>query len=487
MPVRVRGVDPVDETQLAAVAGRGGGGDQLGAADLVVALGAEARDDQLAAVVVDQHAVAVAHHVAGRPAAPLDRRLLGLPEALAGGGVHAAELAVAADAVDVPAVDDRRGQDRVQAIGADLAVARPFPLDARVGPVLVEGQHHRAVVERGEEELRAHLHRHRHGHRPAHDVRLPPIDLAGDRVERGHLLRVPDDELPCAARLDDNRLGHPEILLARQGAPELLAGQLVEGHHPRVGGAADEADEPVAVDQRCAGEAPVEAPPHPVHAVVFAVALPPEELAGVHAQRGERAGAPEDVHPVVIDRRRRSRPYLPLHARVVGGPFLHPEDLAGRFVERQRALGAAHPVRRLPVRGEDPPVGHRRSGESRLDRHPPAHLQSLRRERLYQAGLAPFAEPARATKLRPVVGADVRRTAHERHQAAEHRRLPRLHDVSLAAVSGPPARCRSLRRSPGPAPCRRRRSAPAGRDSRLPPRCSGRPRRTPAPRRENRG
>ena len=487
MAVGVGRVDPVDEPQLAAVAGRRGGRDELRPADFVVARRTQAGDDEFSAVVVDQHAAAVAHHVAGRPPAPLDRRRLGLPEALAGRGVQAAELAVAADAVDVAAVDDRRGQHRVQAVGADLAVAASLPRDARAGPVLVEGQHHGAVVERREEEPRAHLHGNRHGHRPADDVRLPPVRLAGDRIERRHLLRVPDDELPRAARFDDDRLGDPEVLVARQGAPDLFAGELVEGHHPRVGLSADEADEPFAVDQRRAGEAPVEAPPHAVHAVVVPVVPAPEQRAGVDAQGGEDPGAAEDVHAVAVDRRRGPRPHLPLHAGVVGLPFPDPQQLAGRLVERQGAFGAPHPAGRLPVGGEHPSAGDRRPGEPRLDRHPPAHLQALGRERLEQAGLAPHAQAACAAELRPVVRADFRPVPREHRQRADRRRLPRLHDAFLAAVSGPPARRRSLRRWPGPAPCRSRRSVPADSDSPPPPRRSGPPPGRPAPRRGSRG
>src|SRR5437667_134534 len=80
-------------------------------------------DDQLAAIVVDEITVAVAHQEARRPPGLLLGRLESLPNALARFDVEAAQLAVAADAVDVIALDYRRGHQRVQAIGLDLALA----------------------------------------------------------------------------------------------------------------------------------------------------------------------------------------------------------------------------------------------------------------------------------------------------------------------------------------------------------------------------
>ena len=197
-------------------------------------------------------------------------------------------------------------------------------------------------------------------------------------------------------------------------------------------------------------------------------------------RRGEGAGTAKDVHAIVVDGRRRARAHFPLDAGVVGLPFLDPQHRAGRLVESHRPFSAAHSVGRLPVGREHAPVGYRRPGETRLDRHSPAHLQPLGRKRLDQTRLAPFAQPAFAAELRPVVGADLRRSAREHRQAADHCRLPRLHGVSLAALSGPPTRGRSLRRSPAPVPCRSRRSAPAVPDSRPPRRRCGRHRRRPA-------
>src|SRR5690606_38363772 len=86
------------------------------------------------------------------PPAPLPGRRAGLPQALAGRGVQATQLAVAADAVDVRAVENRRAHDRVQPVGVDLAVALALPDDLGTAALGENLQHQRPVVQGGDEQ-----------------------------------------------------------------------------------------------------------------------------------------------------------------------------------------------------------------------------------------------------------------------------------------------------------------------------------------------
>src|SRR2546426_4123119 len=81
--VGIRGMRPVHGRQLAAIAGRGGWLQKLGAADLLKSLGRQRCDDELAAIVVDEDAVTVLHGQPGRPARAFLRHLERFPDALA--------------------------------------------------------------------------------------------------------------------------------------------------------------------------------------------------------------------------------------------------------------------------------------------------------------------------------------------------------------------------------------------------------------------
>src|SRR5262245_25773912 len=94
VPVGVGGIQPADVHQLPPVLRRRSRLDQVGAADLLVALRTRLDDDQLAAIVVDEQAVAVADDDARRPARLLLGDRLRLPDPLAGAGAQAAELPV---------------------------------------------------------------------------------------------------------------------------------------------------------------------------------------------------------------------------------------------------------------------------------------------------------------------------------------------------------------------------------------------------------
>src|SRR5207342_1195808 len=68
----------------------------------------ELRDDELAAIVVDEVTVAVAHEVGGGIEGPLFGQRLSLPHQLARGDLETPQRAVVAQTVDIVAIDDRR-------------------------------------------------------------------------------------------------------------------------------------------------------------------------------------------------------------------------------------------------------------------------------------------------------------------------------------------------------------------------------------------
>ena len=233
-----------------------GGLEQVGAADFLVAARAELGDDQVALFVEEEEAVAVLHDERIGPADGFagGGGLEGFPDALAGLRLQAAQLAVAADAVNVAVFEEGRAHDGVEVGGVLLVHLERAPDGGGGGFGRVEPQHERAAVKGGEEEQVAQLARRGDGHAGARFEGHRPIDLAGHRVERVGRLGMPEDELPLAAGLVDDRRAVARLLGA-QRAPDLLAGVLVEGDR-RAAGAAHQANQPVAVQQRMPGEAP---------------------------------------------------------------------------------------------------------------------------------------------------------------------------------------------------------------------------------------
>src|SRR5437773_6876739 len=106
--VGVRRMYPVDIRQLPPVFGRRGRLDHLRAADLLVPFRTEPRDHELAAIVVDEVAVALTDDETRDPTPSLPGDVLRFPDALAVLRPDATKLTVAADAVDVIALDDGR-------------------------------------------------------------------------------------------------------------------------------------------------------------------------------------------------------------------------------------------------------------------------------------------------------------------------------------------------------------------------------------------
>src|SRR5712692_3902497 len=118
---------PVHRAELATVPRIGSGLDESGPADFVIPPRGQRGDDQLAPVIVDEVPIAIAHDESGSPASLLLSHIQSLPHALSGLQVQAAELSVAADAIDIVTVDHRSVDYGMQTIGVDLAVALSLP------------------------------------------------------------------------------------------------------------------------------------------------------------------------------------------------------------------------------------------------------------------------------------------------------------------------------------------------------------------------
>ena len=121
--------------------------------------------------------------------------------------------------------------------------------------------------------------------------------------------RVPDDELPRPADLEDHRrtvadlvMGRRRLLGHRQAAPDLLTGVLVEGDGDAPL-APDERDQLVTVDQRVGGVTPH----RNAGVVVLGQVLGPNRLAVVGVQADEVAHRAEGPDLSVGDDRRAAR------------------------------------------------------------------------------------------------------------------------------------------------------------------------------------
>src|SRR5439155_12527048 len=120
------------------------------------------------------------------------------------------------------------------------------------------------------------------------------------RFERADLLDVPRDQLPRAARVDDDQGAEARRELPGHRPPQLLAGPLVEGDDTRIRIAADQTNQPVAIDQRWAAEPPPRRPLLRPRVIVGQVVLLPQDLTGLAIQAEQIAGGAKKIHPVVV-------------------------------------------------------------------------------------------------------------------------------------------------------------------------------------------
>ncbi len=350
------------------------------------------------------------HEVGRGPALPVGQAL-GLPDPFPGVRPQSAHLSVTADAVDRVAQDQRRRDVRVQsvrlgdldAVFQDAVGAAVLPENRRGRSLARELHHQRAGVEPGYQQVRPAVYGVGDRRLSARE-QLFPVQRAGFRVERGEAGRVPDDQLPYAARLDDVRLAVAQLAARLERPPALLAGVLVEGHDERVRLGPDDVDDAVAVDDgRDRGT-----PDRDEHVVLGHGVLLPDHVAGRDVQAEDASRRAEQVDAVAVDGRRGTRA-----ARVAGhqdpvgrGPLVRPQHLAAVFVE---GLDAFVPLHRAPlglhvVEDEHAAAGHGGAGEAAAHRYPPLDDESFVGKLAEDSGLGPDAEPVGAAPLRPVFG-----------------------------------------------------------------------------------
>ena len=371
-----------------------------GPIDLLVPFTRQSPDHQLATVVADEHPVAILHDVRRCPARPLDGDRLCLPYPFTRGYPQAAQLSVAARAIQVVPHDDRSADDGVESIGRDLAVALPLPDHPGGRGLVVKLRQHRAGVEVGHQQLVVGKDRHRDVHRGHRLERQHPVDLPRGWVERSHAVERPDDQLPNARRRHYDRLPHARVGVRLQGAPHLFAGELVPGHYQRVRFSPDDRDQPGTVDDRCARRTGAIVS----DAVVGGVVTFPPDGACCHVDALKDATGPEHVHPVSVDGRRGTRPVGPDETTVVSVPLDGPENLSGSLIERHRTFGPTMTLRTGEIGDEHAAIGHDRAAVALLHRRAPPRRQATGRKPLKNAGLVPDAAAPLAAILRPILG-----------------------------------------------------------------------------------
>ena len=166
-----------------------------------------------------------------------------------------------------------------------------------------------------------------------HAEGLGPVEFASLGVNGVERARMPDDELPLAARLENHRRAIAEIRPG-QRAPQHFAGHFVK----RNGGAffaAGEANEFVAIHQWMRGESP--------HGrlcaeVLFEIDLP-KHLAVLRAEAKKISHRAQRVNAVAINGRRAARTGG-IANRVRAIVFVFPQEFAVGFIEAQHTLGA---------------------------------------------------------------------------------------------------------------------------------------------------
>ena len=330
-----------------------------------------------------------------------------LPDPLAGIHPQTPQLPVAAHAVYVPLLDERRRHDAVEFVGVFLAVAIALPRQRGGRFVLGEFHHHRPVVKCCHKQLVPDLPRCRHRQPKPKPERLRPVNLPRVRVQRVDRFRMPDDQLLHATGLDECRWTIPRLTRG-QAAPHLFAGQLVKAHRGRAL-ATCEADQMPAPHQRM----PCESPDWRLYPVLFLEIFLPKHLARLRIQAEQIPLGTERVDPVAIHRGCGAWAGR-ITDRVTAVVLVHPKFAPGFLVETNHPLRPRNHaavelvvrVRRalgqLPVHDEHPSIGHRRPGITAPDRHTPIHLWPALGKFLEDARLTPNTVPLNPKPLRPI-------------------------------------------------------------------------------------
>ena len=199
--------------------------------------------------------------------------------------------------------------------------------------------------------------------RPQHFARL------GLDADQG--VGMPDDQLPLAAQRADDRRRVARFRGAA-GLPQLAAGLAVEGHDGLVL-AADDGDQPPAIDQRRPG---ISVDRH-FNAIVAHEVLLPYDMAGRRVETEQVAHRAQRIDLVVVNGRRGPRTGT-VGDRVGAGVGLGPKLLAGGLVQADDPFLAGRlvavvplgldvfrgPVGQYAVHHEDLSLGDGRPGET---------------------------------------------------------------------------------------------------------------------------
>ena len=234
------------------------------------------------------------------------------------------------------------------------------------------------------------------------------MNTTGLRIERGQSRGRPDDQLPCAARLDDNRRAVARIGLVKR-TPQRLAGVPVKSDHAGIGTSTGEENDLLAVDER-RGAGP---PDVDLGAEILDAALRPDHVAALRVETEEVAHRSERPDLSVRDRRRRAWPHR-VADLVTTWPLVSPERLTALRVETVEALLALHALTRErvlrialalfqnTVGDEHATIGHGRPGVAATDLPSPYDVELLRKN-VDDALLAPDAVAPRPEPLRPIL------------------------------------------------------------------------------------
>ena len=349
----------------------------------------------------------------------------GFPEAFARLQLEAAELPIAARAVDVSALDQRRGHDAVQSIRVLLTDLLALPDRLRL--VRADAQEQRAVVERSEEQQITDLERAGDAHAVSHRRRecVGPDDLARLRLQRVHRLGMPEDELTFARKFINHRR-RVARLLRTERAPEFLARVLVVGDGDAAL-AARETDDFLSIHERMTGEAP-----HRRLEAEFLFEIMRPQRGALHGVEADQVSfGPERIDFSLRHRGRDARSRRVAH-RVGALVFVLPQDFSIGLIETQHALapgnraavegalGILRVLRQLPVHHIHAALRHRWPRVPAADGRAPAIGETIRRQFLHNARLAPDPVALGAEPLRPVLGAE--RERRERDEAERQRR-----------------------------------------------------------------
>ena len=307
----------------------------MGAADFLIFLRRQLRDDEVAFFIEEKGALAVLHNERVAPPLGFARgRFERFPEAITRVGLQTPELPVAARTVNVSVFYQGSAHHAVKAVGIFLADLLTLPDDRRF--VGANAQHQRAVVKRGEEKRIAEFARAGDGHSGTNRrVRMSPIDFSRLWIQGIDRFGMPDDELPFAVEFVDHRRTITRFLRAER-APEFPAGILVE-RDCHTAFAAYEADQFAAVQQRVAGETP-QGRLDPI--VLFEV-VRPDQVALFRTETEQISLRAERINFSVAHRRRGARSGRVTH-RVGAVIFVFPNNSPVGFVQAKDAFAAGN-------------------------------------------------------------------------------------------------------------------------------------------------